>query len=260
MSHATSNSVNAMALAAGMMANDSAVNKLAQLSPQELADQIEEQSIATVIQELEQNPSSSAALDAIKHFLTNLSQEGLDSEVHDWVAQELNTANGYSPPSSILNQLNDDVNALNKAEGYQDDYQNAYNACESKIASLEAEISKLKGEMSKAHFWDKVKYAVEIAGLGIAIGALESAAKTIQLTLFNHSMLDHDEEKVEEDKAKLNASIQPFVSMMGAQAGQLDTVSKERIQQNQSLIQEEITQSNQVAAIAEMYANENQTK
>jgi hypothetical protein len=258
---ASSNSVNAMALAAEMMANDSTVNKLQQLTPQELADQIEEQSIANAIQQIEQNQtSSSVALDQIKRYLTSLSQGGSDAEVTDWVNQELNTANGYNPPSSILNQLNKDINTLDRGEGYQDDYHNDYNECESKIASLEAELSKLKSEMSGAHWWDKIKYAVEIAGVGIAIGAVETGAKFVQYGLFNSSMIEHDQEKVDADTARLNASIHPFVSMMGMQAGELQTVTQERIQQNQAMVKEAITQGDQAASMAQMLATETQNK
>ena len=199
-------------------------------------------------------------MDQIKRYLTTLSQGGSDSEVTNWVNQELNKANGYNPPSSILNQLNDDINTLNRGEGYQDDYHNDYNNCESKIASLEAELSKLKSEMSGAHWWDKIKYAVEIAGVGIAIGAVETGAKFVQYGLFNPGQIEHDEEKVQSETAQLNASIRPFVSMMGMQAGELQTVSGERIQQNQAMVKEAISQGDQAAAMAQMLTNETQSK
>ena len=186
-----------------MMTNVSNVSQQGQLTKKQLADNLAEENIAQAMQALEQNQSSDqSSLDAIKRYLTNLSQgSGMDPELQSWIDGELNTANSYQPPSDLVNKLNQDVSQLQFQENQLSSDEGNLSSTESKLNSLDSELNNLKSEWSGAHWWTKIKLAAEIAGVGIAIGAVTLAVDTIKGFIdLDKQNIATDEKQVASDK------------------------------------------------------------
>jgi len=166
-------------------------------------EQFMEQSIATVIQQIESNaPDHTAALAQVKSFLSgiNANDSGMDSDVQSWITGQLNAANSYSTPSDLTDQLNADEQQVSNDESALQTDQNNLNSCENAKNDLENKLADLKSEMSHAHWYDKIKLAAEIAGVGIAIGAVYTGIGACEGAVkLDQSQLSSDQKQVKKD-------------------------------------------------------------
>lgn len=167
---------------AEMMSMISNTSEQAEQSQKNLNQQYMEQSIAQAIQAMESDePNLLAALNGEKNFLQALSEQlqqpsaqgqSWDSGVEAWITGELQTADSYQTDPSLLSQLATDQENLQSDESQLTSDTSNMNACQTEMDKLEAKLSTLKSEIGHAGFWKSIELAFEIAGVGIAIGAV----------------------------------------------------------------------------------------
>ena len=253
------------ALVAEMMTNVSNVSQNGQLTKQQVADNLSKEDIAQAMQALEQNQSSDqASLDAIKRMLTNLSQgSGFDAELQSWINGELNTANSYQPPSSLVNQLNQDMSQLQFQENQLSSDEGNLSSVESKLNGLDSELNQLKSEWSGAHWWTKIKLAVEIAGVGVAIGAVSLAADTIKGFIdLDKDNIATDQKQVASDEKSLdnNSTLSAYVSLIATGSEEMANEGKQGLMLYQSQQNCEKTLYSAVDGLAQTISQASQEK
>lgn len=178
-------------------------------SQKEIGEQFMEQNIANAIQQIIENaPDHTTALAEIKKFLgeMNADDSTWGSDIQSWISGELKTADSYSAPSDLLDQLNDDMQQLQADEQSLQEDEGNLNACESKKNDLEAQLAHLKDEWNNTAWYNpkRIELAAEIAGVGIAIGAVYVGIGACEAAVaLDKLQIKQDQEAVSKDEQKI---------------------------------------------------------
>lgn len=181
-------------------------------SQKAIGEQFMEQDIASAIQQIMDNaPDHTTALADIKKFLSEMSasDQSWGSDLQSWITGELNTANSYTTPQSLLDALSDDEQDLQKNQGYLQKDQNSLNDCNNAKASLLAQINDLNNDLNNCAWYDWLDGKAE--GLGIAIGALWMAFGAVALggsvmqaeVNADNTAIQNDQNKIAQDKQNI---------------------------------------------------------
>lgn len=200
-------------LVAEAMSKSNESNQKQLQSQKALDQQMMEQNIATTLQQIMNDaPDQQTALAEVKSFLTNLNADDASwgSDIQSWLADELNTANSYKPPQDIIDAINGDIKVINEVTAgiaknqAAVDADNAAASCQGQIDADEGKIRDYEKAMGNASFWDKIKYGLDIAGLGIAIAGLGIALGADKTAAwFAQTQVDNGKDALKDDKKQL---------------------------------------------------------
>jgi hypothetical protein len=210
------------ALIAEAMSKSNTANQRQLESQKDIDQQFMEQSIANAIQQIEAHaPDRATALDDIKKFLSQMdaADSNWGSDVHNWVAGELKTANSYSPPSDLLDQLNGDMQQLSEDQRTLKTDEGNLDACIRKRDELTSQMNQLKNKMDSAPWYEKIQLALEIAGLGIAIGGTDAAIGVCQ------AAVELDKETIGGDKNRISTAEKLYQRKLNSDQGLISHLS-----------------------------------
>jgi hypothetical protein len=195
-------------LVAEAMSKSNAASQKQLQSQKEIGEQFMEQNIASAIQQIMNTaPDHTSALASIKKFLgaMDAADSGWGTDVQSWIKGELNTANSYTTPQNLLDDLSRDTRELQEDQQDLQEDQSGLNSCNSKKDELVSEMNLLKAKLDHCPWYEAPVYALAIAGLGIAIGGVYVAIGLFEAAISSdNSAIDHDRQHISQDKQKIN--------------------------------------------------------